>query len=84
MRRVRGGHNDKRAARVEITTEGRKVRQRIDRLMQERTGAIVVAIPQESREKLLDGLRLLNACIERGGCCGFAAAQTEAERKSRK
>ncbi len=80
VRRVRGGEKDGRAARVEITGEGRKVRKRIDRLMQERTGAIVSAIPETSRQKLLDGLRMLNACIERGGCCGFAASQTEAER----
>lgn len=81
VRRVRGGQRDGRAAVVEITGEGRKVRQRIDRLMQERTTAIVNAIPEGSRNRLLDGLRLMNACIERGGCCGFAAAQTEAERK---
>lgn len=83
VQRVRGGEKDGRAARVEITGEGRKVRQRIDRLMQERTGNIVNAIPETSRQKLLDGLRMLNACIERGGCCGFAAAQTEQERKKR-
>lgn len=80
VRRVRGAQKDGRAARVEITPEGRKVRQRIDRLMQERTSAIVNAIPEASRNRLLEGLRMLNCCIERGGCCGFAAAQTEAER----
>ena len=80
VRRVRGGQKDGRAAWVEVTAEGRKVRQRIDRLMQERTSAIVNAIPEGARSKLLEGLRTLNACIERGGCCGFAAAQTEAER----
>lgn len=81
VRRVRGGQQDGRAARVEITAAGRKVRQRIDRLMEERTSVIVTAIPEGSRKRLLEGLRMLNACIERGGCCGFAAAQTEAERK---
>ena len=81
VRRVRGGQKDGRAAWVEVTAEGGKVRQRIDRLMHERTSAIVGAIPEGSRNKLLDGLRTLNSCIERGGCCGFAAAQTEAERK---
>ena len=80
VRRVRGGQKDGRAAWVEVTAEGRKMRQRIDRLMQERTTAIVNAIPEGVRGKLLEGLRLLNSCIERGGCCGFAAAQTEAER----
>ncbi len=80
VRRVRGGQKDGRAAWVEVTTEGRKMRQRIDRLMQERTTAIVNAIPEGVRDKLLEGLRMLNSCIERGGCCGFAAAQTEAER----
>lgn len=80
VHRVHGGQPDGRAAAAEITAEGRKVRQRIDRLMQERTAAIVNAIPEGSRNKLLEGLRMLNACIERGGCCGFAAAQTEAER----
>ncbi len=80
VRRVRGGQQDRRAAAVEITAEGRKVRRRIDRLMQDRTNAIVRAIPQAARKKLLGGLRMLNACIERGGCCGLAA-QTEAERK---
>jgi len=84
VQRVRGEQRDGRASIVKITSEGRKVRQRIDRLMQGRTGAIVNAIPEDSRKKLLDGLRMLNACIERGGCCGFAAAQTEAERKSSK
>ncbi len=79
VRRVRGTQNDGRAARVEITAEGRKVRQRIDRLMEERTSAIVNAIPEGARNKLLEGLRTLNGCIERGGCCGFAAAQAEAE-----
>ncbi len=81
VRRVRGSQQDGRAAMVEITAEGRKVRQRIDRLMHERTTSIVGAIPEGSRKKLLEGLRMLNQCIERGGCCGFAAAQTEAERK---
>lgn len=81
VRRVRGSQKDGRAARVEITPAGRKARQQIDRLMEERTAAIVGAIPEASRNKLLEGLRMLNACIERGGCCGFAAAQTEAERK---
>ena len=81
VRRVHGEQKDGRAARVEINAAGRKVRQRIDGLMEERTSAIVTAIPQGSRNKLLEGLRMLNACIERGGCCGFAAAQTEAERK---
>ncbi len=80
VRRVRGGQKDGRAAWVEVTAEGRKMRQRIDRLMQERTTAIVNAIPEGARGKLLEGLRTLNSCIERGGCCGFAAAQTEAER----
>ncbi len=80
VRRVRGGQKDGRAAWVEVTAEGRKMRQRIDRLMQERTTAIVHAIPEGARGKLLEGLRMLNSCIERGGCCGFAAAQTEAER----
>ncbi|HVP44330.1 MAG TPA: MarR family transcriptional regulator [Terriglobales bacterium] len=81
VRRVRGAQKDGRAARVEITAEGRKVRQRIDRLMGERTTAIVDAIPAASRNKLLDALHMLNCCIERGGGCGFAAAQTGAERK---
>ncbi len=81
VRRVRGGQKDGRAAWVEVTAEGRKMRQRIDRLMHDRTTAIVNAIPEGARSKLLEGLRMLNACIERGGCCGFAAAQTEAERK---
>ncbi len=80
VRRVRGGQKDGRAAWVEVTAEGRKMRQRIDRLMHDRTNAIVSAIPEGARSKLLEGLRLLNSCIERGGCCGFAAAQTEAER----
>jgi DNA-binding MarR family transcriptional regulator len=81
VQRVRGGQKDGRAAMVEITAEGRKVRQRIDRLMHERTAAIVGAIPEGSRNQLLEGLRMMNGCIERGGCCGFAAAQTRAERK---
>jgi DNA-binding MarR family transcriptional regulator len=83
VQRVRGGQEDGRAAVVEITAEGRKVRQRIDRLMHDRTTAIVHAIPEQTRTTLLDALRTLNGCIEQGGCCGFAAAQTKAERKNR-
>jgi len=81
VRRVRGGQKDGRAARVAITARGRGVRSRIDRLMQERTSSIVNAIPEESRNRLFEGLKMMNDCIERGGCCGFAAAQTEAERR---
>ncbi len=81
VRRVRGSQEDGRAAAVEITAEGRKVRQRIDRLMRDRTNAIVNAIPEPTRNRLLEALRTLNGCIEQGGCCGFAAAQTEAEKK---
>jgi DNA-binding MarR family transcriptional regulator len=84
VHRVRGGQKDGRAAWVEVTAEGRKMRQRIDRLMQDRTTAIVNAIPEGVRGKLLEGLRMLNSCIERGGCCGFAAAQTEVERNKQR
>jgi len=77
VRRVRGGQKDGRAAWVEITAKGRKVRQQIDDLMHGRTAAIVEAIPEGSRSKLLEGLRMLNSSIERGCCCGCVPGQTE-------
>ncbi len=69
VRRLRGRQKDGRAAMVQITEEGRRVRGRIDQLMVERTQAILAAIPQETRASLLGALKLLNDCIERSGCC---------------
>jgi hypothetical protein len=47
------------------------VRKRIDHLMQERTLAIVNAVPEEKRAVVLWAVRLLNEAMSSEGCCGF-------------
>lgn len=81
VQRLRGRQKDGRAAIVQITEAGRQVRARIDELMVERTQAILNAIPEDSREAVLSGLRLMNDCIERSGCCGLATPARDAERQ---
>jgi DNA-binding MarR family transcriptional regulator len=71
VQRVRGNQNDGRAAKVAITSKGREVRARIDKLMLERTKSIVGAVPEGFRPQLLASLRVLNQSFEPGGCCEF-------------
>ncbi len=73
VRRVRGAGEDGRAASVEVTPNGRNVRRRIDRLMLDRTEAIIDAIPPESRGQVLAAIRILNHSLEKGPCCQFNA-----------
>lgn len=94
IRRVRGAHDDGRAAMVEITADGRRVRARIDRMMSDRTAAIIRAIPPAQRAQVLSAIQLFNAALEQAGCCGpnfscdgpelvhIAGAQPAARRKS--
>jgi DNA-binding MarR family transcriptional regulator len=71
VERVRGVGDDGRAAMVKITSAGREVRKRIDQLMQERTLAIVNAVPEEKRAVVLWAVRLLNEAMSSEGCCGL-------------
>ncbi len=71
VERVRGVGDDGRAAMVKITGAGREVRKRIDVLMQERTSAIVNAIPEEKRVVVLWAVKLLTEAMNSEGCCGF-------------
>jgi DNA-binding MarR family transcriptional regulator len=74
VQRVRGAQQDGRAAMVAITPAGRQVRTDIDRLMLERTRAIVSAIPAPVRGEVLAALQTLNRALERAGaCCTFNA-----------
>ncbi len=81
VQRVRGATGDGRAATVAVTPKGRRVRERIDRLMLERTEAIVNAIPDASRRHVLDALRVLNQSIENGPCCTFNAPDARTKEK---
>jgi DNA-binding MarR family transcriptional regulator len=71
VERVRGVGDDGRAAMVKITGAGREVRKRIDELMQERTLAIVNAVPEEKRAVVLWAVRILNEAMTSEGCCGL-------------
>jgi DNA-binding MarR family transcriptional regulator len=71
VERVRGVGDDGRAAMVKITRAGREVRKRIDHLMQERTLAIVNAVPEEKRAVVLWAVRTLTEAMNSEGCCGF-------------
>ena len=73
VERVRGAHNDGRAAMVRITAEGRRTRELLDGLMRSRTQTIVDAIPERQRTPVLGALELLNDAIERAGCCALNA-----------
>ena len=70
VRRVRGSSEDGRAAMVEITAEGRRVRGRIDEMVLDRSRAIMTAIPDSQRAHVLAALRLFNDALEKAGCCG--------------
>jgi DNA-binding MarR family transcriptional regulator len=69
VQRVRGAQDDGRAGMVRITERGRQVRASIDRLMQERTAAILAAIPAEDRQAVLHCLQRLNQALEATACC---------------
>jgi len=71
VERVRGTHEDGRAASVKITAAGKKVRQELDELMRERTSTILQAIPANRRAEVLSALRLLNDVIISAGCCAL-------------
>ncbi len=73
VQRVRGAAGDGRAATVTVTAKGRRVRERIDRLMLQRTEVIVNAIPAASRRHVIDALKILNHSLESGPCCSFNA-----------
>jgi len=70
VRRVRGTKADGRAAMVEITHEGRRVRARIDEMVCDRSQAIMSAIPERQRAQVLAALQLFNNALENSGCCG--------------
>ena len=70
VRRVRGGQSAGRAAMVEITLEGRRVRGRIDEMVDDRSRAVMTSIPAGQRAEVLGALRLLNDALEAAGCCG--------------
>jgi len=70
VQRVRGAQQDGRAGMVKITAKGRKARQRVDEMEQERTRSIVEAIPVEQRAAVLKALREFAGALECcGGCC---------------
>jgi len=70
VRRVRGAKEDGRAAMVEITPEGRRVRARIDEMVCDRSQSIMDAIPERQRAQVLAALQLFNDALEKSGCCG--------------
>ena len=73
VERVRGGHDDGRAAMVRITAAGRRTRKLLDELMRGRTQTIMAAIPQKQRAEVLRALQVLNEAIESAGCCALNA-----------
>lgn len=84
VERVRGAHDDGRAATVRITPEGRRTRKSLDALMVQRTHQIIAAIPATDRPQILKALTILNNAIESAGCCALNAPVerlTQIERK---
>jgi DNA-binding MarR family transcriptional regulator len=77
VERVRGTHEDGRAAMVRVTAAGRRTRKLLDELMRSRTQTIMSAIPQKQRASVLNALALLNNAIERAGCCALNAPVAE-------
>ncbi|HEY3930672.1 MAG TPA: MarR family transcriptional regulator [Candidatus Koribacter sp.] len=73
VERVRGAHDDGRAAMVRITAEGRRTRKLLDQLMVDRTNQIVASIPENQRAQVLKALTILNNAIESAGCCALNA-----------
>lgn len=71
VERVRGAQADGRAAMVRITNKGRKLRAELDKLMIDRSTAILSAIPRAERASVLKALQVLADALEAtGGCCG--------------
>ncbi len=73
VERVRGAHDDGRAAMVRITPEGRSTRKQLDTLMRQRTHQIIESIPDKQRPQILKALTILNSAIESAGCCALNA-----------
>lgn len=73
VERVRGAHDDGRAAMVRITPEGRRTRKQLDALMRQRTHQIIASIPDKERPQILKALTILNNAIESAGCCALNA-----------
>jgi DNA-binding MarR family transcriptional regulator len=73
VERVRGAHQDGRAAMVRITAAGKRTRKALDELMRERTQTIMKAIPLKQRADVFHALALLNHAIESAGCCALNA-----------
>jgi DNA-binding MarR family transcriptional regulator len=71
VERVRGTHEDGRAAAVRITAEGRSTRKQLDELMRVRTRRIMETIPDHLRSRVLESLEILNNAIESVGCCAL-------------
>ncbi len=71
VRRVRGAQQDGRAAMVRITPAGRRLRARLDRLMQQRSRDIMAAVPAAARARVLEALCVLNGAMESAPCCGL-------------
>src|SRR5271157_1414916 len=67
VERVRGAHEDRRAAKVRITASGRRTRKQLDGLMRQRTNQIIDSIPGEQRPAVLKALQTLNDAIESAG-----------------
>src|SRR3974390_2871779 len=60
VERVRGAHEDGRAAMVRITAAGRRTRKQLDGLMRQRTHQIIDSIPERQRPEVLKALQTLN------------------------
>lgn len=73
VERVRGAHEDGRAAMVRVTAAGRQTRTLLDDLMRQRTQTIMEAVPPKERSNVLKSLQLLNGAIEQAGCCALNA-----------
>ena len=73
VERIRGAHEDGRAAMVRITAEGRRTRKQLDALMIDRTNQIITSIPTNQRTQILKALTILNNAIESAGCCALNA-----------
>ena len=73
VERVRGAHDDGRAAMVRITSAGKRTRKLLDELMRSRTLQIMDSIPRPKREQVINALQLLNNAIENAGCCALNA-----------
>ncbi len=73
VERIRGGHDDGRAAMVRVTAAGRRTWKLLDELMRDRTRTIMGAIPLKERAEVLRALQLLNNAIESAGCCALNA-----------